>query len=288
MSIDNPKSMGLVLGLLGICWCLAWPGSARVCAEKCSDKNDPSSAPVAPRYAVLGSGQGESKSDRQTGNDLDSVLADLEERLRDRPVRYAPASEYRARCATGGRHDRAIEFFKALVARHPDDMRLRIELASAYVDKIPTCRGITKSICQGSLARKSLGQLDEVIARDRDSWVALFCRGMNHLHWPRVLRHADDAVKDFNRCLQLQKRDPAGNAKPYYAHTHVALGDAYAKAKQYERAIAAWQEGLDLFPNSAELKERLAIKSHRAMLKFVERKRGLDRPVDTALAFLDP
>ena len=167
-------------------------------------------------------------------------------------------------------------------------MRLRIELASAYVDKIPTCRGITKSLCRGSLARKSLDRLDEVIAQDRDCWVAFYCRGMNHLHWPRVLRHADDAVKDFKRCIELQGRDPAGNSKPYYVRTHIGLGDANVKAKQYDQAIAAWQEGLDLFPHSPELKERLAIKGHRAMLKFVERQRGLDRPVDTSLAFLDP
>jgi hypothetical protein len=111
---------------------------------------------------------------------------------------------------------------------------------------------------------------------------------MNHLHWPRVLRHADDAVKDFKRCVQLQERDPARTSKPHYVRTHVGLGDAHVKAKAYDQAIAAWRKGLQQFPNSAELQERLAIQGHAAMLEFVGRKRGLDRPVDTSLAFLDP
>ena len=288
MSDDTPGRPGRVLGLLVILWSVSWPGSGTVFAQERSGKQEAAAPELTPANAALSDDPVQSKSDRQAVDGPDERLSKLEQRLRDRPLTYAPASEYRARCASAGEHDRAIRFLQRLLARHPDDMRLRIELASAYVDKIPTCRGVTQSLCRGSLARKSLGRLDEVIAQDRDSWVALYCRGMNHLHWPRVLRHADDAVTDFKRCIRLQGRDPADNSKPHYVRTHIGLGDAHVKAKEYDQAIAAWQEGLERFPYSAELEERLAIKGHRAMLDFVERKRGLDRPVDTGLAFLDP
>ena len=45
--------------------------------------------------------------------------------------------------------------------------------------------------------------------------------------------------------------------------------------------------GFDKFPNSIELKDRLAIKDDKQLLKFVETQRSLDRPIDTDLSFLD-
>lgn len=236
----------------------------------------------------LGGDQSGTKSSEGSADDTERLLTKMEEQLRARPAKYAPASEYRARCAASGQHDRAINFFKTISARDPNDARAQIELASAYVDKIPTCGGLTTSLCRGSLARKSLSRLNKVIARDRDSWVAFYCRGMNHLHWPRAFRHADNAAEDFQRCIELQHGDPTGDVKAYYVRAHIGLGDAHAKAKQFGRAIAAWREGLKRFPHSVELKERLTVKGGRAILAFVERQRSLDRPVDTSLAFLDP
>ena len=214
---------------------------------------------------------------------LDRQLSQMEEELRALPAEYAPASRYRARCAASGRHDRSIKFFEGLLAARSNDERVRIELASAYIDKIPTCSGLTAFMRRGTLARKSLKQLDPVIASDRDSWLAHYCRGMNHLHWPRVLGHTSDAIADFERCIELQQPDTPGNIKPYYVRSYVGLGDARTKAKQYDQAREAWRDGLKRFPQSAELKERLAVQGNSALLKFVESKRSLDKPVDTEL-----
>ena len=218
---------------------------------------------------------------------LDRQLSQMEEQLRTRPSPYAPASRYRARCATYGQHDRSITFFKDLLAERSGDNRVRIELAAAYVDKIPTCKGLTAFIRRGNLARKSLDQLDPVIANDRDSWLAYYCRGMNHLHWPRVLGHTADAVADFKRCIELQQPDTPGNTKPYYSRGYIGLGDAHTKAKQYDQARKVWREGLKRFPQSTELKGRLAVRSDSALLEYVGAKRSLDNPVDTDFSFLD-
>lgn len=243
---------------------------------------------VLPESRFLGGDPSDSRPNQRSADDPVRRLSEIEDMLRERPTTYALASKYRADCAASGQHDRAIKFFQDLLERHPDDARVQIELACSYVDKMPTCRGLTASLCKGSLARQSLARLDRVIARDRDSWVALYCRGMNHLHWPRVFRHFGAAADDFKRCLKLQQRDPGGGGHAYYVRAHVGLGDAHAKAKQYDRAIEAWREGLRRFPSSDELEKRLAIKGKRAILAFVDRQRGLDRPVDTGLAFLDP
>jgi tetratricopeptide (TPR) repeat protein len=163
----------------------------------------------------------------------------------------------------------------------------RIELGCAYVDKIPTCGGMAAIVSKGTLARKSLDQLDEVVAKHPDHWVGYYTRGMNHLHWPRSLLHSDDATVDLEQCIKLQTKASPARPEPYYLRTYVALGDAYTKDKEYIKARKAWKDGQVLFPDSPELKVRLAIADDSALLKFVESKRSLEQPIDTSLAFLD-
>jgi tetratricopeptide (TPR) repeat protein len=212
----------------------------------------------------------------------------METMLRARPQAYGIASTYRAHCATYGRHDRAINFFLQLVSEKPDDWRSRVELACAYVDKIPTCGGMAAIVSKGTLARKSLDQLDQVIAEHPDLWVGYYTRGMNHLHWPRALLHSDAAATDLARCIELQRKSESAGPENYFVRTYIALGDALAKAKKYDRARDAWWQGTKLFTASRELKERLSITDNSALLKYVESKRSLEQPVDTGLSFLDP
>ncbi len=218
---------------------------------------------------------------------LERLLVHMEGRIREDSDDYTPASAYRLQCAAHDQHDRSIRFFEKRVEAKPDDMRRRIELACANIDKIPTCGGIAAIVSKGTLARKALDQQDHVIEVNDASWVAYYTRGMNHLHWPRALRHSDDAVVDLKRCIQLQVESGDPGGKQYYVRTHIALGDAHTKEKKYEPARAAWRKGLKLFPNSTELQERLAIADNGDLLDYVEDHRSLERPIDTDLSFLD-
>jgi tetratricopeptide (TPR) repeat protein len=220
-------------------------------------------------------------------DDLNRLLSEMEARLRVSLDTFKPASTYRARCADYDQQDRAIKFFSELVAAQTNNVRARIELSCAYVDKIPTCGGMAAIVSKGTLARKALDQMDAVIKTQPDSWVAHYTRGMNHLYWPRALRHSQDATVDFTRCIELQEQRGAGKPKPYYLLCYVALGDAYAKDGKPDKARHAWRQGLKLFPAAAELKTRLAIEDNAALLKFVENRRSLDQPIDTDLTFLD-
>ncbi|MCH7886011.1 MAG: tetratricopeptide repeat protein, partial [Planctomycetes bacterium] len=142
-------------------------------------------------------------------------------------------------------------------------------------------------VSKGSLARQALDQVDAVIAQEGGSWVSYYVRGMNHLHWPRALRHSDDAAVDLARCVEMQEETGSPAGQPYYVRTHIALGDAHAKAKQFQDARRAWKLGLSLFPDSVDLQQRLAMKTDGEVLKYVVNHRSLEQPVDTSLAFLD-
>jgi enediyne biosynthesis protein E4 len=219
---------------------------------------------------------------------LAAQLTEVEGRLLQRPPGYALASAYRARAAAAGVGERAVAFFSELVASHPDDAAARLQLGCALVDEIPTCGGVAAVVCKGTLARRALEQFDAVLAADPDSWVGHYCRGINHLHWPRALRHSDDAVADLERCVDLQER-ARGDAPPppYHLRCHLALGDAYAKAGDPTNARRAWRRGLQLFPDSPALAARLAIADDDRLLAYVESQNSLEQPIDTDLSFLD-
>ncbi len=217
---------------------------------------------------------------------LDAELSAVETRLRRGEGGYTLAGLYRRRCVETGRQDRAIAFFRELVEAGPKP-RLRVQLATAYIDKIPTCGGIAAVICKGSLARKALDQLDAVLERDPDSWIGHYCRGVNHLHWPRALRHSRQAAADLERCVELRRK---AAARPEDLRVYVGLGDAWAKAGDFDRARRAWRQGLALFPGSEELAKRLKPdlgSGDDDLLAYVEDQESLERPIDTDLSFMD-
>jgi tetratricopeptide (TPR) repeat protein len=231
--------------------------------------------------------QAEEAVPRLSTEELEKMLSEMETRLSKSLSGYKLASSYRSRCAAYMQHDRAIKFFQRFLAAEPGNQRARLELGCAFVDKIPTCGGMAAIVSKGTLARKSLDQFDAYLAAEPVSWVGHYVRGFNHLHWPRALRHSADAAQDLQRCVELQQRTGKSGFKPYYLLPYVALGDAYTKDKQMDKARQAWQQGLKVFPEAKALKDRLAIMDDTQLLKYVEGQRSLDRPIDTDLSFLD-
>jgi len=223
---------------------------------------------------------------KMSAEEIEKLLAEMEAGLR-KSLSYKHASSYRARCVDYNQHDRPIRFFSDRLAKEPKNQRARLELACAYVDKIPTCGGMAAIVCKGTQARKSLDQLDAYLTTEPNSWIGYYTRGMNHLHWPRALMHSADAAKDFARCIELQEKGSAPATRPQHLRTHVGLGDAYVKNRQMDKARAAWQHGLKAFPDAKELKDRLAIKDDAPLLRFVEGQRSLEKPIDTDLSFMD-
>ena len=124
------------------------------------------------------------------------------------------------------------------------------------------------------MARRSLSQLDAVLERDPQNWVALFSRGMNHLHSPRARTSAERAIRDFESCLALQA---SGAIEPHdhFVLPHVRRGDAYATVGDLEAARRVWRQGLLEFPGHESLGYRLSL-DDESLARFVEGERSLD------------
>jgi tetratricopeptide (TPR) repeat protein len=138
-------------------------------------------------------------------------------------------------------------------------------------------------VSKGTLARKALDQLDVLLKYDPSWWPARYSRAMNHLHWPRALRHSDDAAEDARAMLALQENQPK---RSFHVRAYVILGEALAKDGDVNGAKAAWQDGLRHFPDHPDLRERLALKSDSEIRNFIEQKRTLEENIDTDFSFL--
>ena len=217
--------------------------------------------------------------------ELERQLAEAERVLRVERGGWGAASAYRRLAAIYNEHDRSIRLFERLVEQQPT-AAARIELSAAYVDKIPMCGGLAAIVCKGSLARKGLDQLDRVLQTNPDSWIALYTRGMNHLHWPRALRHSADAARDLRRCIEIQQQ--AAERHDYFVKPHVALGDALGKMGDYAAARQIWRRALEMFPGTSELERRLALGDDDALLEYINDQRSLERAIDTDLSFYEP
>ncbi len=206
----------------------------------------PSSSPAPPSPAAA------FEAGRQSlaAGELPAALEHMEAALAADPDNLRYASEYRHAVIRAGAYDRALEFFAKLVADHPGAAFAWLNYGYVYVDKMPSAGAITQVI----LANDALQQFTRSIEL-KASWIALYTRGNSYLYWPKVFGRGPLAVADLERAVAISKNEPK---RAHQAHAYAALGEAYWRTDQPERARAAWEEGARLFPQDAVLKALLS------------------------------
>jgi tetratricopeptide (TPR) repeat protein len=214
----------------------------------------------------------------------------LEKAVELAPRELLYGSELRRWCVKLGQYDRAIAFFERLAAARADLPEPSLQLALAYVDKMPDhMMGI---VGQGKLSKLSIERLAKLledesrIDDERTRWSALYALGMNHLYWPKALRHAPASVEAFERCVRFQKEMNVRGTPAYFVLAHVGLGDALVKDGRHEEARRVWREAAEIFPDDERLRRRLGIAADEGLTELVDEVRGLGIPIDTDLAIL--
>ena len=227
--------LGSLAGGLGLVLALAVPAAAPGAPV-------PSAAPAAPS-SVAPRAAGAAPAPSSSLDRMEAALAADPDNLR-----YA--SEYRHVVIRAGAYDRALEFFAKLVADHPGSAFAWLNYGYVYVDKMPSAGAITQVI----LANDALQQFTRSIDL-KASWIALYTRGNSYLYWPKIFGRGPLAVADLERAVAISKSEPK---RAYQAHAYAALGEAYWRTDQPERARATWEEGARLFPQDAVLKALLS------------------------------
>ncbi len=204
-----------------------------------------------------------------------ATLATLEAQVAAKPESLKTAAEYRQAVIASGEYDRAIRVFDRLANRLGAGPHAFLNLALAYIDKIPAV-GAFRRI---SLGNNATAALTRSIERE-PSDLAYFVRGMVNLRFEKGFFHrTPQGVADLERALQLAAPHLD---RPYVAHIYLALGDGYWRLKSRDKARDTWRAGLARFPDDPKLAMRL-MPSDAAVTDAIAHDLDAGVRVDTSL-----
>jgi tetratricopeptide (TPR) repeat protein len=208
--------------------------------------------------------------------DVELRLQTFERAISAEPENLKPGADYRQLTIEAGLFDRAIDFFRALARRTGSGPNVKINLALAYADKVPTAGDIRRLY----LGRDAMNALTQSIG-ERPSVLAYYLRGRINLYYNRFIFHrTDKGVADLTQALSIVTNEtPPG----LVASVYTALGDGYVRLEDLSRARGTWSEGLAKFPDDDALKTRLQ-KEGQALLEVVTAALSAGRRTDTSLA----
>jgi len=210
--------------------------------------SSPTAAPV--RSAATPGADFEAGRQSLAAGELPAALEHMEAAVAADPDNLRYASEYRHAAIRAGAYDRALDFYAKLVADHPGSAFAWLNYGYVYVDKMPSAGAITQVI----LANDALQRFTRSVEL-KPTWIGLYTRGNSYLFWPKIFNRGPLAVADLERAVAISKSEPK---RAYQAHAYAALGEAYWRTDQPERARTTWEEGARLFPQDAVLKALLS------------------------------
>jgi tetratricopeptide (TPR) repeat protein len=146
-------------------------------------------------------------------------------------------------------YDRCLAFFKQLVTDNPEAPNAWMNFGYAHVDKIPVEGAITQVL----LANKAIGQFSAALALE-ENWLGLYTRGNSYVYWPAIFGRTPLAIADLEKAIALSRQ---GEKHNYHVRAYVALGEAYWRLNDLEKARQLWREALQLFPANEALQIRL-------------------------------
>lgn len=173
-------------------------------------------------------------------------------RLTAQDVSWDEAQKIWQEAAADGELDQVVALFEEFARTHADDAHAQVELGHAYLQKVFQAGGGPEA---GKWAIRADQAYDGALKIDDHNWEARFSKAMSLSHWPAVFGKQHDAIQNFETLVAQQ----AGQTqRPEFAQTHFLLGNMYQQIGEKDKALAAWQNGLALFPDNAALAAQIA------------------------------
>ncbi len=172
----------------------------------------------------------------------------LEKATAAEPDNLRYGTEYRQAVIEAGEYDRCLAFFEQLVAEHPEAANLLMNFGYAHVDKIPVEGAITQVI----LANTALTHFSAALELE-ETWLGRYTRGNSYLFWPAIFGRTQLGIDDLERAIEMAKET---KPRSYHGRAWAALGDGYWRLEDPAKATETYRKGLELYPDSKELKER--------------------------------
>jgi len=206
--------------------------------------------------------------------DNSAELAALEAALQKDPDDLRLGSNYRQAVVRSAQYDRALAFFETLVEQHDTAPSAHLNFGFAYVDKIPAAGSITQVL----LANNALKQFTRAIEL-KPTWIGYYTRGNSYMYWPKIFGRTPLGIADLQEAMKMQKAD---QKRIYHIRAFIALGDAYWKMEELDKARATWTEGLAQFPDNPALKMRL-VRQGDELKAIMDETYDITKRIDTSL-----
>lgn len=158
-----------------------------------------------------------------------------------------------AELGKAGLSDELVAAFEARVEGDPNDPDARVELGTAYLQKIFE---VGNGPAAGLWAMKADAAFDAALALDERHWDARFTKAVSLSFWPPALGKQNAAIEQFEVLLAQQQGAPN---EPRFAETYLYLGNMYQQTGQAEKALSTWQQGLGLYPESLALQSQVQL-----------------------------
>lgn len=145
-----------------------------------------------------------------------------------------------------GRMDEVIAKFEALAKASPNDTKVQMDLANAYLAHLQMDQS------KWQLSMKADKVFDKVLALDDKHWEARFTKAMSYTFYPDFLGKKKDAIEHFETLVQQQESMPVDASQ---AQTYLYLGNLL-EARDPQKAKEIWQKGARRHPDNADLQKR--------------------------------
>jgi tetratricopeptide (TPR) repeat protein len=149
--------------------------------------------------------------------------------------------------------DAVIALFEERAAADPNNPDRQSELGQAYLAKIQEVSG---GPLAGVWADKADKAFDQALALDERHVEARFMKAISLSFWPPVFGKQGQAVKQFEILLEQQGNTAMGD---WQSEAYLMLGNLHMQMGKPEQAKLVFQQGLSLFPQSAQLTEQLGL-----------------------------
>jgi hypothetical protein len=177
-------------------------------------------------------------------------LTSLEQQIAVDPENLRLAAEYRQMLIADRDLDRSTGLFERLARQKGSGPNVHINLALAYVDKVPTAGDLRRLY----LGRDAMGELTKAIER-RPSALAYLVRGLINLYYNNfIFKRIPHGIADLEHALTLVTPD---TPPALVAWVYRSLGDGLWRLEQRAKARQAWVTGGSRIPGDAELKRRV-------------------------------
>ncbi len=151
-----------------------------------------------------------------------------------------------------GEIDAVLAMFEEAAALDPNNPDLQVDLGRAYIAKL---QDGGSNLEVGMLATKADTAFDAALALDEGHLEARRQKAVSLSFWPPVLGKQVEAAQEFELLIENQKQHPADES---HALAYLWLGNLKLQMGDKAAAQGAWNDGLALFPEHAELLAQLS------------------------------